>query len=266
MDDYQSLISVVSLTMGVSWASGVNLYAALLVLGIGGATGNIDLPTDLETLQNPMVIMAAGLMYGAEFFADKIPGVDSTWDALHTFIRIPAGAMLAASTVGDVSPALEIAAGIMGGGLAATSHATKAGTRLAVNTSPEPFSNWGLSIAEDVAVVGGLWAALTHPAVFICLIIVFILLAIWLLPKIWAGVKFIIRKLGEIFGFVEKAPKNKVPANTNIEDRLVAGQIPLEKTSDQSGLVTQLEKLKALLDSDAISEDEYEKLKAKLIT
>jgi len=129
MDEYQALISVVSLTMGVSWASGVNLYAALLVLGLGGITGNIDLPPDLETLENPLVIIAAGVMYAAEFLADKIPGLDSTWDALHTFIRIPAGAMLAAGVVGDVSPALEVAAGIMGGGLAATSHATKAGTR-----------------------------------------------------------------------------------------------------------------------------------------
>ncbi|MFT7686787.1 MAG: hypothetical protein ACI9FB_002135 [Candidatus Azotimanducaceae bacterium] len=266
MDEYQSLISIVSLTMGVSWASGVNLYAALLVLGLGGATGNIDLPPDLETLQNPLVIMAAGLMYGAEFFADKIPGLDSTWDAVHTFIRIPAGAMLAASTVGDVIPALEVAAGIMGGSLAATSHATKAGTRLAVNTSPEPFSNWGLSIAEDVAVVGGLWVALTHPVVFIALIIVFIILAIWLLPKIWAGVKFIFRKLGQMFGFVKKESTSSDRSGGNIEDRLVDGHIPIENTSDPNKLVIQLEKLKALLDNGAISPEEYEKLKNKLLT
>ena len=249
--------------MGVSWASGVNLYAALLVLGLGGATGNVDLPPDLEVLSNPLVIGAAGLMYATEFFADKIPGVDSTWDALHTFIRIPAGAMLAAGAVGDVSPALEIAAGIMGGGLATTSHATKAGTRLMVNTSPEPFSNWGLSIAEDVAVIGGLWTAVTHPVIFIGLLIVFILLAIWLLPRIWAGAKFIVNKLGQLFGLVDKE------SDSALETRLTADPVPAmaggPPLPDGSGLVGQLEKLKKLHDSGAISDDEYQKLKAKLI-
>ncbi|MFT4711889.1 MAG: hypothetical protein ACI8W1_000365 [Candidatus Azotimanducaceae bacterium] len=261
MDEYQALLGVLSLTMGVSWASGVNLYAALLVLGLGGATGNIDLPPDLDVLSNPLVIGAAGLMYATEFFADKIPGVDSTWDALHTFIRIPAGAMLAAGAVGDVTPALEIAAAIMGGSLATVSHATKAGTRLAVNTSPEPFSNWGLSIAEDVAVIGGLWTAVTHPVIFIGLLIVFILLAIWLLPRIWAGAKFVVRKLGLLFGLIDKEPK--------FESRLAAERIPAMASGlplpDESGLVNQLEKLKKLLDSNAISDGEYEKLKAKLI-
>jgi len=263
MDEYQSLIGVLSLTMGVSWASGINLYAALLVLGLGGATGNVDLPPDLEVLTNPLVIGAAGLMYATEFFADKIPGVDSTWDALHTFIRIPAGAMLAAGAVGDVSPALEIAAAIMGGGLATASHATKAGTRLAVNTSPEPFSNWGLSIAEDVAVVGGLWTALTHPVVFICLLIIFLLLAIWLLPRIWAGAKFIVNKLGQLFGLVEKDSAKP------LETRLVAEPMPAMAAGppipDDSGVVAQLEKLKKLHDSGAISDVEYQKLKARII-
>ena len=141
--------------MGASWASGINLYAALLMLGIGGATGNLDLPAGLETLENPLVIMAAGVMYISEFIVDKIPGVDTSWDAIHTFIRIPAGAMLAMGAVGEMSPVVEIAAAIMGGGMSATSHGIKAGTRLAINTSPEPFSNWGMSIAEDVTVFVG---------------------------------------------------------------------------------------------------------------
>ncbi|MBL4681485.1 MAG: DUF4126 family protein [Pseudomonadales bacterium] len=272
MDEYQALISVVSLTMGVSWASGVNLYAALLVLGLGGITGNIDLPPDLEALQNPLVIFAAGVMYAAEFLADKIPGLDSTWDALHTFIRIPAGVMLAAGVVGDVSPALEIAAGIMGGGLAATSHATKAGTRLVVNTSPEPFSNWGLSIAEDLAVFAGLWAALTHPVVFIALIIIFLLLTIWLLPRLWAGVKFLFRKLGQLFGIRDFSLENNevlestssLSTSSDIERRLISDRIPVSDSQPSTDIVTQLEKLKALLDSGAISTTEYEKLKAKL--
>jgi len=135
-----------------------------------------------------------------EFFADKIPGVDSTWDVLHTFVRIPAGAMLAAGAVGDVTPALSLAAGLMGGGLAASTHATKAGSRALINTSPEPFSNWTASVTEDVAVIGGLWTALNHPTLFVAFMIVFILLMIWLLPKLWRGIKTVFRKLRSFFG------------------------------------------------------------------
>jgi len=190
--------------MGVSWASGINLYAALLVLGLGGASGNISLPPDLEVLQSPLVMLAAGLMYFVEFFVDKTPGADTAWDTLHTFIRIPAGAILAAGAVGDVTPALAIAAGIMGGSLSATSHATKAGTRLLINTSPEPFSNWTASISEDLLVVGGLWAALNHPIIFLVLLVVFVALVIYLLPKIWRLVKTIVVKIGEFIGLVDK--------------------------------------------------------------
>ena len=205
MEEYQSLITVISLTMGVAWASGINLYAALLVLGIGGASGNIDLPESLLVLQDPMVIAAAGLMYMVEFGADKIPGVDSAWDTIHTFVRIPAGALLAASMVGDVTPAIEISAGILGGTMAATAHATKAGARLAADTSPEPFTNWGLSIAEDIAVLAGLWAAINHPVLFIIMLVAFFALAIWLLPKIWRAVKAIARKLGQWTGLDKQA-------------------------------------------------------------
>jgi hypothetical protein len=205
MEEYQSLITVISLTMGVAWASGINLYAALLVLGIGGASGNIDLPDSLQVLQDPMVIAAAGLMYMVEFVADKVPGVDTGWDTIHTFVRIPAGALLAASMVGDVTPAIEISAGILGGTMAATAHATKAGARLAVNASPEPFTNWGLSIAEDVAVFGGLWAAFNYPILFIIMMLAFFGLAIWLLPKIWRAVKAIVRKLGQWTGLGKQA-------------------------------------------------------------
>lgn len=200
MDDYQLLINTISLTMGVAWASGINLYAALLILGIGGATGNIELPETLAIVENPMVMLAAGVMYFTEFFVDKIPGVDTGWDAIHTFIRIPAGAMLAASSVGDVSPALEVAAGLMGGGIATTSHFTKAGTRAVANTSPEPFTNWGLSIGEDVTVIGGMYLMLQNPTLFIILIVVFIGLAIWLLPKLWRGIKHIVRTIRGWFG------------------------------------------------------------------
>lgn len=204
MASYEALLATLALTLGASWASGINLYAVLLVLGLGGASGHIGLPTDLEVLQNPMVIMAAGLMYFVEFFVDKTPGADTAWDTLHTFIRIPAGAMLAAGAIGDVSPALAIAAGIMGGTLSATSHVTKTGTRLLINTSPEPFTNWTASVAEDLLVVGGLWVALNHPLVFLVLLVVFVALVIYLLPKIWRLVKTIVRKIGEYIGVVDK--------------------------------------------------------------
>lgn len=195
MNGYETLIATLALTMGSSWASGINLYAALLILGLGGATGNIALPNELAVLENPFVIGAAAVMYLIQFFADKIPGVDSIWDAAHTFVRIPAGAMLAAGAVGDVSPALEIAAGILGGGTAATSHATKTGTRLMINTSPEPVTNWTASISEDLMVIAGLWTALNHPILFIILFIGFIGLAIWLLPKLWTLIRGLLMKI-----------------------------------------------------------------------
>lgn len=203
MNGYEALIATLALTMGTSWASGINLYAVMLVLGIGGATDNINLPAELSVLENPLVIGAAGLMYVIEFFVDKIPGLDSAWDTLHTFVRIPAGAMLAAGTVGDVSPALEIAAGILGGGIAATSHATKTGTRLMINTSPEPVTNWSASISEDLLVLGGLWTALHHPILFLILFAIFIGLAIWLLPKLWKLIKGVLLKIGRFFGMAK---------------------------------------------------------------
>ena len=195
MNGYETLIATLALTMGSSWASGINLYAALLILGLGGTTGNIALPNELAVLENPFVIGAAAVMYLIQFFADKIPGVDSIWDAAHTFVRIPAGAMLAAGAVGDVSPALEIAAGILGGGTAAISHATKTGTRLMINTSPEPVTNWTASISEDLMVIAGLWTALHYPILFIILFIGFIGLAIWLLPKLWTLIRGLLMKM-----------------------------------------------------------------------
>lgn len=204
MDNYQELISVIALTMGVGWASGINLYAAVLVLGLAGSTGNIDLPAELAVVESPMVIMAAGIMYFVEFFADKVPGVDTGWDTLHTFIRIPAGALLAAGAVGDVTPALELSAGLLGGTMAGASHLTKFSTRALINTSPEPFTNWGASITEDLMVLGGLWAMFNHPWLFVGAMVLFIILVIWLLPKLWRLLKAIFTRLGQWLGLVEK--------------------------------------------------------------
>lgn len=197
--DVTELSTLIALTLGVGWASGINLYAAVLALGMAGATGYADLPAGLEIVQNPLVIGAAGLMYAVEFFADKVPGVDTGWDTLHTFIRLPAGALLAAGIFDDQSMGLELAAAIVGGGLAATSHATKAGSRVLINTSPEPFTNWTASIAEDISVFGGVWLMLNQPWTFVGLLIVFLLLLVWLLPKLWRGIKVLFAKIRGIF-------------------------------------------------------------------
>ena len=209
------ITQTIALTMGVAWASGINLYAAILMLGIMGATGNMVLPTDLQILTDPMVMGAAGLMYLVEFFTDKVPGVDTGWDGISTFIRIPAGAILAAGVMGDVSPAAQLAAGIAGGTLTAGTHATKAGTRVLINTSPEPVSNWFTSVGEDVAVILGLWTALSHPVLFIALLILFILFMIWALPRLWRSIKkvsgFIRRKLGATG---TEAPPDNTPSRS----------------------------------------------------
>ncbi len=209
MEQYHEIISVIALTLGVSWASGINLYAAMLMLGLLGASGHADLPAGLQILSHPLVIGAAGLMYAIEFFADKVPGIDSGWDSLHTFVRIPAGAVLAFGAVGEVGPAAQLAAAIVGGSLAAGTHFAKAGSRVLVNTSPEPFSNWTASATEDAAVIGGLWLALNHPVTFLGAAIVFIGLMIWLLPKLW---RIIVRVFAQIKRLLNGSPSRPLLA------------------------------------------------------
>ena len=184
-------VQSIALMLGAGWASGINLYAAMLVLGWLGASGQVGLPPGLEILSNPLVMGAAGLMFVVEFFADKVPWLDSLWDALHTFIRIPAGALMAAGAAQglDLGGAGEALGLLLGGGLAATSHVTKASTRALINTSPEPASNWAASFTEDAAVIGGLWAALNHPWLFIALLVSFIAVAAWAVPRIWRLLK-----------------------------------------------------------------------------
>ncbi|NIB39822.1 DUF4126 family protein [Pseudomaricurvus alkylphenolicus] len=254
MESYEALLATLALTMGASWASGINLYAVLLVLGIGGSTGNIDLPPDLQVLSDPLVIGAAGLMYFVEFFVDKTPGVDTGWDTLHTFVRIPAGAMLAAGAVGDVTPALEIAAGIMGGTLSATSHATKAGTRAVINTSPEPFTNWGASISEDLMVFAGLWAALNHPVAFLALLVLFIIIAIWVLPKLWRVLKAIVKTIGRFLGLVEKED----PTATQTRTATTAAS----ETEDQ---LNQLQALQKLKEAGSLTDEEFLNAKQRIL-
>lgn len=166
----------IALASALAWGSGLRLYATLFALGAAGWLGWIELPQHLSLLAHPLVLGTSGLMALVEFGADKLPWVDSLWDAVHTFIRIPAGAALAAAVFGDGAAAL--AAAIFGGTLAAGTHLTKAGARALVNTSPEPFSNWAASFTEDAAVFGGLWLALAQPAVFLSVLALLIALAV----------------------------------------------------------------------------------------
>jgi Domain of unknown function (DUF4126) len=178
-------LEALSLAMGTAWTSGINLYATVAALGIAGRSEMIHLPPDLQVLTHPAVIAVACLMYVIEFFADKVPYVDSGWDVLHTFIRVPAGAVLAARSIGDMNPALELAALLAGGTVALAAHGTKATVRLAINASPEPFSNWLASVTEDVAVLGGIWLIFNHPLLMLILILSFLALLVWLVPKLF---------------------------------------------------------------------------------
>jgi hypothetical protein len=160
------LSHLVALAAALGWASGMRLYAVVFFTGAAGYMGWVPLPAGLQLLQHPLVLGASFLMLVTEFVADKVPGVDSVWDAVHTFIRIPAGAALAAATIGGDSAAWSLVAALAGGTLAATAHAAKASTRAAANTSPEPFSNIGLSLLGDAAVPTMLWLAWAHPLWF----------------------------------------------------------------------------------------------------
>jgi len=186
---------LVALAATLGFASGLRLYAVLFIVGAAGYLGWVDLPAGLATLAHPLVLAASGFMCFVEFFADKIPGVDSLWDVVHTLIRIPAGAALAASVFGDSSSSAMLAAAILGGTLAAGSHFTKAGSRAVINTSPEPFSNWGASWTEDVAVGGLLWLAIAHPLAAAGVLVVMVAAMIWLLPKLWRMVRRVVARL-----------------------------------------------------------------------
>jgi hypothetical protein len=157
---------LLALAAALGWASGIRLYLAVFLAGLAGYFGLIDLPSGLQVLQHPALLIASGFMCFVEFFADKIPYVDTVWDTVHTVIRIPAGAALAAGALGADNQTMGWIAALLGGSLAATSHAAKLTTRAAVNTSPEPFSNLGVSLFEDGFVVFMLWLSATHPALF----------------------------------------------------------------------------------------------------
>jgi len=195
-------LQLVALAATVGWASGLRLYAVLFILGGLGYLHWIDLPAGLAALAHPLVLSASGFMCFVEFFADKIPGVDSMWDLVQTFIRIPAGASLAASVFGDSSAATMLAAAILGGTLAAGSHLAKSGSRAVINTSPEPFSNWAASFGEELAVGTILWLAFAHPVIALVVLAVLVAFTIWLIPKVWRMVRAIANR---IIGFFDRS-------------------------------------------------------------
>jgi len=194
MDTVQS----VALAAGLAWGSGIRLYAVLFLAGTMARLGYIELPANLELLEHPAVLGASGFMFLIEFCADKVPAFDTLWDAAHTFIRIPAGALLAAFALPSQDPALVLAAAILGGALTSAVHLTKAGSRALINSSPEPFTNWVASFSEDALLVGGLWLAFKHPLAFFAGLAVFLLLALYLLPKLWRGLRFLWHRLSAI--------------------------------------------------------------------
>lgn len=189
-----TLPQLAALAAALGWASGLRLYAVVFLTGAAGALGWVTLPGGLQLLQHPLVLGASGLMVAVEFFADKIPGLDTLWDAVHTFIRIPAGAALAAGVFGGDHATWTLVAALMGGALAATAHTAKATTRAAVNTSPEPFSNIGLSLAGDAAVPLLLWLAWEHPLVFWPLLALAVVLAVVLIVVLLRFLRALVRR------------------------------------------------------------------------
>ena len=190
---------LLALSAAVGWASGVRLYLVVLLTGLVGYFGWVPLPGGLTLLAHPVVIAASGFMVFIEFFADKIPGLDSLWDVVHTAIRIPAGAALAASVFGGDHAVMALVAALLGGGFAATAHATKATTRAAINTSPEPFSNIGASLVEDSMVPAGLWLAVAHPLIFLAVFVLLLALSVWLIRKSWRFLRALFGRVTRIF-------------------------------------------------------------------
>jgi len=191
-------ISSVALASGLSWASGIRLYATVFIVGLSAKLGWITLPESLSVLTSTTALGIAGLLCVIEFLADKVPYIDSAWDSVQTFIRIPAGALLAMGAINSSDPLIATIVALLGGSLTGMTHATKAGSRALINTSPEPVSNITASFGEEGLLLGGGWLALMHPAIFIGILFGFILLMFWLLPKVWRGLMSIFKHIGRV--------------------------------------------------------------------
>jgi len=202
--------ATISLALGSAWTSGINLYATVTVLGLLQKFGATKLPLGLTVLDNWWIIGVGGFLFAVEFFADKIPYVDSVWDVIHTFIRVPAGAVVAYAATNQLDPSVSVIATLLGGGLALSSHGTKAALRATANLSPEPFSNWGLSLVEDGIAIGGTVIAVVAPILILVILGVFFLLFIWLVPKVFRALLRLLNATRALFagdGFIEVAKK-----------------------------------------------------------
>lgn len=200
--------SLLALAAALGWASGFRLYAVVFIVGLMGAIGALALPTGLHVLENQLVLAVAGCLMLVEFFADKVPWIDSTWDAIHTVIRVPGGALLAAGVFGADNTTMGVIAGLLGGSLAATSMATKMTTRAAVNTSPEPFSNGLVSLFEDGLAVGVVWLSTQHPVAFGFALVVMVVLSVLLLMVLFKFLRAVLRRLSSFFGGSQPVVEN----------------------------------------------------------
>ncbi|MGO4703533.1 DUF4126 domain-containing protein [Dyella sp. 2RAB6] len=205
------MLSNAALAGGLAWASGVRLYATVFLAGLLGRLGYVHLPPGLDMLSDNWVLIVSGVLMLGEFLADKIPAFDSVWDAIHTFIRIPAGTLLAWGVFKDASPAMQAAAVLLGGALVSSTHLAKSGTRALINTSPEPFSNWGASVSEDLTWAGMFYLMWQHPLALLVVLGLFVLLMLWLLPKIVRGLRALFRTLRKLFGAPEAEPMGRLP-------------------------------------------------------
>ncbi|MCA1556238.1 MAG: DUF4126 domain-containing protein, partial [Acidobacteria bacterium] len=190
-------IQILGLALGTAWTSGINLYATVAVLGLLQHYKFAHLPGGLHVLDNWLIIGVALFLYAVEFFADKIPYVDTVWDAVHTFIRVPAGAVIAAAATSDINPSVQTIALLLGGGLALSTHGTKATVRAGANLSPEPLTNWSLSVLEDVIAVGAVVLAVLSPIGILAVILVFLLILAWILPKVLRRIRRMLKAAGD---------------------------------------------------------------------
>lgn len=193
-------LTTLGTAMGSAWLSGINLYATVVTLGVLQRFELVKLPGGLHVLGEWWLIGLAGAFYLIEFVADKIPAVDSAWDAIHTFIRVPAGAILAATAFAEFDPAVKAVAMIVGGGIALSSHGTKAATRLAANTSPEPVSNIALSIGEDIFAFGSTVLMAFFPVLILIVVAIFLILVVWLAPRVIRALKRLLARARNLFG------------------------------------------------------------------
>lgn len=212
------LLNSAALALGASWASGLNAYAVVGLLGVGSWLGMVDLPPGLAVVGNPLVIGAALLLYAIEFVVDKVPGADTVWDGLQTFVRIPAGAALASGAISHIDPSLANVAALLGGGLAGATHSTKAGGRVMLHATPIPFAGMAASVTEDAAAIGAVWLSLSNPWLILGLVLVSLLLIAWLLPKIWRGIVGLFRAIGRLFGRRETPAPVLTPGPTTPAD------------------------------------------------